>query len=231
MSTSPLIPTPELISRITTSIQTSTTLHPTPAYINSLLPTLKPSPLPALTKTASFRLLTTDFTTTLSHPQTPLFPPTIHDAALPEYRLPGEHPMPVQVVSVEDLGRSRMEQLEKLEAGERGEAVKGVELVRTGEEDEDGCREESTKGPCKLVLEDAKGVRVFGIELKPVEGVKLGMFIGTKLLLHNTIVARAVLLLEPATTTILGGKIEALHAAWLENRKKELLAALEAGKT
>ncbi|KAI9868328.1 MAG: hypothetical protein M1813_005771 [Trichoglossum hirsutum] len=261
MATSSVIPTPELIEQIATAVAKSTSLHASPSWINTLLLTLKPAPLPVLTKTASFRLLTTDFTTTLSS-RSLTFPPTIYDASLPERALPAGCPIPVQVLGVEDLGRSKMEQIEALEAAERGETTKGRELVRVVREEGEE-REERTAGPCRLVLQDVAGVRVYGIELKPVEGVKLGMFIGTKvsvewlanyfltsplshkfsrteevppannthvqILLHSTIIARAVLLLEPATTTVLGGKIEALHATWLENRKKELMAAIGAG--
>jgi RecQ-mediated genome instability protein 1 len=54
------------------------------------------------------------------------------------------------------------------------------------------------------------------------------MSIGMKVVLKpGTIVARGVVLLEPATVVVLGGKIEALHKSWLENRKKDLKAAIE----
>lgn len=55
------------------------------------------------------------------------------------------------------------------------------------------------------------------------------MFDGRKIVLKNVLVARAVLLLEPETTTILGGKIESLHKRWVEGRKAELRAAIEGG--
>src|SRR4051794_16896080 len=109
MATSSITPTPELIDQIATAITKSTSLRPSPPWIRTLLPTLKPAPLPVLTKTASFRLLTTDFTVPLST-QTPIFPPTVLDASLPEQTLPPGLPIPVQVVGVEDLGRSKMEQ-------------------------------------------------------------------------------------------------------------------------
>lgn len=63
-----------------------------------------------------------------------------------------------------------------------------------------------------------------------MEGVGLGMSIGCKIQLRNAIVARGVVLLEPGTTKILGGKIEALHKAWKENRKAELKSAIEASE-
>ncbi|KAI9787608.1 MAG: hypothetical protein M1839_000139 [Geoglossum umbratile] len=232
MAASFATPTPELIDQVTTGITKAISLHPSATWVRALLPTLRAAPPPVLTKTASFRLLTTDFTTSLSQPKTTIFPSTIHDASLPERTLPAGRPIPVQVIGVEDLGRSRMEQIEALEAVERGETRKGREIIRVVREEREeggqGKEEERTAGPCRLVLQDAAGVRVYGIELKPVEGVKLGMFVGTKIILHKTIVARAVLLLEPGTTTVLGGKIESLHAMWFENRKKELMAAIGA---
>ena len=48
------------------------------------------------------------------------------------------------------------------------------------------------------------------------------------MVLRNVTVARGVLLLEPETTTILGGKIEDLHKVWVEGRKAELKAAIAA---
>ncbi|KAI9772073.1 MAG: hypothetical protein M1840_001361 [Geoglossum simile] len=221
---------PELIDQVATGVAKATSLYPSSTWIRSLLPTLRAAPPPVLTKTASFRLLTTDFTTSLSLSQTSTFPSTIQNASLPERILPAGRPIPVQVVGVEDLGRSKMEQIEALEAVERGETKKGRELIRVvreeGEERGHGREEERTAGPCRLILQDAAGVRVYGIDLKPVEGVKLGMFIGTKIILHKAIVARGVLLLEPTTATVIGGKIESLHAAWFENRKKELMIAI-----
>jgi len=44
--------------------------------------------------------------------------------------------------------------------------------------------------------------------------------------LRDVLVARGVVLLEPGTVTMLGGKIEGLHRAWRENRKAELKAAV-----
>jgi RecQ-mediated genome instability protein 1 len=184
MATSVTNPSPELIDQVAVGITKATSLYPSSTWISSLLPTLRAAPPPVLIKTASFRLLTTDFTTSLSLPQTPTFPSTIHDASLPERVLPAGRPIPVQVVGVEDLGRSKMEQIEALEAVERGETKRGRELIRVvreeGEERGHGGEEERTAGPCRLILQDAAGVRVYGIELKPVEGIKLGMFIGTK---------------------------------------------------
>lgn len=142
-------------------------------------------------------------------------------------------PIVAQVLGVEDMSRSRWEQVEAIEALERGEGTKGREIIRIPPPEEDA--ETNAKlnrggGPHKLLLQDVKGTRAYGIELKGVEGVGLGMSIGCKLVLKNVVVARGILLLEPATTTMLGGKIEALHKTWKENRKAELKAAIEANE-
>ena len=51
------------------------------------------------------------------------------------------------------------------------------------------------------------------------------MNIGTKITLRDVTVARGVLLLEPKSTTVLGGKIEELHKEWKEARKAVLKAS------
>lgn len=129
------------------------------------------------------------------------------------------------------MSKSRWEQIEAIEALERGEGTKGREIIRvTATEDDDsaGANVQKGGGPHKLSLQDAAGRRVYGIELRSLEGVGLGMSIGCKMVLKNALVARGVVLLEPATTTVLGGKIEELHKAWKDGRKAELKAAIEA---
>ena len=131
------------------------------------------------------------------------------------------------------MSKSRWEQIEAIEALERGEGTKGREIIRVAPADENEHNDENRNrggGPHKLLLQDAKGDRIFGIELRNVEGVGLGMSIGAKLVLRSATVARGVVLLEPATTTMLGGKIEELHKAWNENRKTDLRAAIEASE-
>ena len=139
-------------------------------------------------------------------------------------------PVVVQVLDVEDMSKSRWEQIEAIEALERGEGTKGREIIRvvpTEDGDDPNTRIIKSGGPHKLLLQDARGVRVYGIELRNVEGIGLGMNIGSKVLLRSVAVARGVILLEPATTTILGGKIEVLHKTWKENRKAQLKAAID----
>ncbi|KAI4237053.1 MAG: hypothetical protein LQ349_002143 [Xanthoria aureola] len=225
---------------LTTHLATTKNLHPTPQWLTAFLSTQKPTtPLPALTQTAVFRLLSSDITTSLAStlPQY-ILPPDIHNVNVQESRVQG--PVVVQLLGIEDMGKSRWEQVEAIEALERGEGTKGREIIRvpaataTAEgDDDDGSGAVVGKGgggPHKLSLQDARGTGVYGIELKDVKGVGLGMSIGCKMVLKNVLVARGVLLMEPANTTILGGKIEALHRAWKENRKAELKAAIEANE-
>ncbi len=136
----------------------------------------------------------------------------------------------MQVLAVEDMSKSRWEQIEAIEALERGEGTKGREIIRVAapeEGDDAGGDVQKGGGPHKLLLQDATGRRAYGIELKALEGVGLGMSIGCKLVLKSAVVARGVVLLEPRTTMVLGGKIDALHKAWRAGRKEELKKAIE----
>lgn len=143
--------------------------------------------------------------------------------------------MVVQVLNVEDMSKSRWEQIEAIEALERGEGTKGREIIRVAAPEE-GTDDPGTiglrigGGPHKLLLQDTRGERVYGIELKNVEGVGVGMSIGCKVVMRGATVARAVILLEPRTTVMLGGKIEGLHKQWREERKEELRKAIEASE-
>ena len=153
----------------------------------------------------------------------------MHDPNVRERRLRG--PVAVQVLGVEDMGRSRWEQVEAMEAVERGEGTKGREIIRVapGETGDDGGERKTVGaavGPHKLLVQDARGMRVYAIELVRVAGVGVGMSIGCKIVLRDVVVARGVVLLEPMSTSLLGGKIEGLHRAWRENRKAELKAAI-----
>lgn len=139
----------------------------------------------------------------------------------------------MQVLDIEDIGRSRWSQVEALEAQERGETTKGREVVRVlpPEEGSDAATaaasatavgESKSAGPHKLLLQDAKGTKVYGLELKGVQGVSIGMAIGAKLVLRDVSVARGVVLLEPRCVEVLGGKVDAWDRKWREERKKVL---------
>ena len=209
----------------------SKNLSPSSAWLATFLTSIRPTtPLPALKQTALFRILASDLTNSLDHSCASIFPPDIQAAHFRERRLAG--PIAVQVLGVEDIGRSVWSQIEALEALERGEGTKGREVVRVvpGEDGsgDGGETTEKSSGPHKLVLQDAKGCRIFGVETVSVNGVGLGMSIGTKMLLQDVLVARGVLLLDTKSAEVLGGKIEAMHQAWKDGRKVSLKAAVSA---
>lgn len=122
----------------------------------------------------------------------------------------------------------------------KGEMVKGREVIRVVNEVE-GASTSSTEapanavtapksyGPFKLCMQDAKGQKVYGFELKRVE--KIGyppvMSIGCKMVLkRGSKVARGMVLLEPGFTVILGGKIDEMDKAWREGRETALRIAV-----
>lgn len=220
---------PALAAQVSAHLTSTKALAPSPIWLTSFLSTQKPTtPFSAIAQTALFRLLASDITTSLTTNAFNCLPADVHNAEIQERHLLG--PIPVQVLGIEDMSKSRWEQIEAIEALERGEGTKGREIIRiVPTEDGDDSNDRSTKGggPHKLLLQDAKGTRVYGMELKAVEGVGLGMNIGCKIVLKNIVVARGVVLLSPPTTTIVGGKIEALHKSWRENRKAQLKASIE----
>ncbi|OCL11627.1 DUF1767-domain-containing protein [Glonium stellatum] len=209
-----------------TAYLTLKNLPPSSIWLQSFLPTVRASiPLPALQKTALFRLLASDITQSLERTRSLLFPADIHDAHIKERKLVG--PIVCQVLDVEDIGRSRWSQVEALEAAERGEGTKGREVIRVIPSDEQGagCDVEASAGPHKLLLQDAQGTRVYGMELQTIEGINVGMSIGTKLILKGVTVARGMVLLEPQSVNVLGGRIEQLHKEWKDTRKERLKVA------
>lgn len=209
---------------------------PSTQWLTTILSTQRPStPSKAVLATCKLRLLASDFTTpNLLDSSTPSFPSGMVNAEIKESKLSGS--IPVQVLNVEDMSKSRLEQIEAIEAFERGEMTKGREIIRLApaQEGDDGMpiiaqpAVSGSSGPHKLVLQDCKGQRVFGFELKAVSPkIGLGMDIGTKMVLKGCIVARGMVLLEPENVMVLGGKIEHLHKIWQKDRKKELRDAIQ----
>jgi RecQ-mediated genome instability protein 1 len=249
MSTPPSI-TPTQLTQALTTLGLPT---PHPSF---LAPILTPGasqrlpPLAALTATAKLRLLNADFTSasTLDASRTLALPTRITDPNVVSLALDAD--VPVQVVGVEDLGRSKWDQVEVLERERKGEFAKGREVIRVipaeGEGEGAGGNGNGpspaaaqrdavlrSNGPFKLLMEDIKGQRVYGFELKRVE--KIGypplMSIGCKIVLKKgTKVARGMVLLEPSTVVVLGGKMEALDKKWREGREKELRDAAGEGR-
>ncbi|KAF3005172.1 hypothetical protein E8E13_010630 [Curvularia kusanoi] len=123
--------------------------------------------------------------------------------------------------------------VETIEARERGEMTKGREIVRVIEPEDDGSGETGalahSRGPFKLLLQDANGAQIYALDLRGIEGLNTNMNMGVKLLLRNIEVRRAVLMLESANVQILGGKLETLDKAWKDGRKDRLIRAAKAG--
>lgn len=202
-------------------------LAPSPTWLSSFLSTQRPTtPLPAIQRTALFRLLNSDITASLAQSAVSIFPADILNADIASRRLTG--PVVVQVLDIEDAGRSRWSQVEAIEAHERGETTKGREIIRVvpgevGGTDGSGAEVQGkgNAGPHKLLVQDARGVRVYAFELYTVEGIEK-MDIGAKLVLRGVDVRRGVIMLEPAGVQIMGGKLETLHDAWTKHRKENL---------
>ncbi|KAI1339699.1 hypothetical protein F5Y15DRAFT_67051 [Xylariaceae sp. FL0016] len=232
---------------------------PTPsiAWIQSAMPSRNPlPPLPALIATVKMRLLAADLTNpALLEPPFPAFPPNITNPEVQDVKLTRD--IPVQVLDIDNLSKSKWEQIEELEAIARGEQTRGREIIRlpTGNEDDDGVgdaastqftaagrtgpRGQNSAGATntgsrsythRLVLQDCKGQKFYGLELKRIEKIGVGTLnIGEKLMLkRNAVIARGTILLEPGTCIVLGGKIEVWQKAWMEGRLARLREAVGA---
>lgn len=218
----------DLATALTTYLA-SKHLPPKPEWMQAFIPTIKSTtPIVALQKTALFRILAADITTAVQCSPSTTFSPGIADPTIKDQRLPG--PIAVQVLDVEDIGRSRWSQVEALEAQERGETTKGREVVRVlpeeGTADPDAPQaagiQAQSHGPHKLLLQDATGTKAYALELRNVQGLDVGMAIGTKLVLTDVSVARGVIMLEPRCVEVLGGKVDAWDRKWRADRKKVL---------
>ncbi|EAW09474.1 OB fold domain-containing protein [Aspergillus clavatus NRRL 1] len=234
-------------AQLAAELLNSKSLPVSPSWLNNFLSSSAASqrniPPSALTRTALFRLLASDFRTSLSS-QNPssLLPGDIFDPTVQERRLQG--PIPLQVLDIEDIGSSIWSQVEAIERVERGEAIRGREIVRTVNVDE-ASEERATgtgnraansatnelgsnsNGPHRLVLQDSAGTQAIAIELKRIEGIGLGKLpIGAKLLLRNATVARGMVLLTPESVSLLGGKIDPMDQAWRDGRKAQLMVRI-----
>ncbi|KAH8668707.1 hypothetical protein BX600DRAFT_435230 [Xylariales sp. PMI_506] len=257
----------ELAAQVSSSLQSQGLPSPTLSWIRSVLPNRDPMPpLPALTATTKARLMATDITNpgVLDIPITAALPTNITDQKFQEAKLSKD--ILVQVLDIDNLSKSKWEQVEELEAIARGEQTKGREIIRlanTGEDGEDEAgsggdygystatsqavgsmaqnarsgaqAEPGTGGSSKnsthrLILQDCRGQKVYGLELKRMDKIGVGTTnIGEKILLKKgAIVARGTVLLEPASCVVLGGKVEAWQKAWLEGRLARLRDAIGA---
>lgn len=135
--------------------------------------------------------------------------------------------------------------MEAIERVERGEAIRGREIVRTvnvGEDSEAAAAENNnnnaaggdgggdSNGPHRLILQDAAGTRAVGVEFARVNGIGLGkLAIGAKVVVRDVTVARGLVVLTPESCVVLGGKIEGLDVQWREGRKERLLGRINGG--
>lgn len=89
---------------------------------------------------------------------------------------------------MQDIGTSRLAQLDALEkaiteAGPQGRRVVDLPVEEEGEEPatQNGVEGLSVgKSMCKVLLEDGRGERVYGMEVKSIEGIRVGMSLGCK---------------------------------------------------
>ncbi|POS84664.1 hypothetical protein EPUL_002768 [Erysiphe pulchra] len=235
-------------------------LHP--SFINSILTgssSIRQQPITAIVATVKHRLLCSDINKNSIKNDNHILSPT--SSCLPIRIINNKQieasilnqDVFVQVLDVEDLGRSKWDQLESLEAEKRGETTKGREIIRTVvpapsfEEEQEGLStatsvtesnqpqnqnkilEKQGKGPFKLIVEDWRGTKTWALELKKVEkiGMPPTMNIGCKIWLRKGCkVARGMLLMEPTTVSIIDGKIDIRDKAWKNEREKILREAL-----
>ncbi|KAI0836011.1 hypothetical protein F5Y06DRAFT_275007 [Hypoxylon sp. FL0890] len=245
----------DLAAQIRASLQSQGLPTPSLAWIQSAMPNRNPlPPLPALVATIKTRLLAADLTKpALLELPAPSFPPNLGNPEVQEREL--DRDIPVQVLDIDNLSKSKWEQVEELEAIARGEQTRGREIIRlpTGnDEEDDGVVSESTPATTgrnaainanianaaatskyathRLVLQDCKGQKIHGLELRRIERIGIGTLnIGEKMMLKSgTKVARGVVLLEPTTCVILGGKVEAWQKTWVDGRLARLKEAVGA---
>ncbi|TGJ86347.1 hypothetical protein E0Z10_g2443 [Xylaria hypoxylon] len=253
----------DLPAQIRSSLQSQGLPPPSIAWIQTAMPNRNPlPPLPAIIATVKTRLLAADLTNpALFDSPSPAFPPNASNPEVKEVKLTWD--IPVQVLDIENLSKSKWEQVEELEAIARGEQTRGREVIRlpTGnEEDEfavDGQATQSTINGAerpgfqgrggsavsantanvatktsthRLVLQDCKGQKLYGLELKRIDRIGIGSLnIGEKIILkRGAILARGILLLDATTCTILGGKVEAWQKDWVEGRLARLREAVGA---
>ena len=166
---------------------TSKQIHLSPRYIATLLNSLNPVPT-GLNQGILERFQASFLNSTLQQsagPQSFLSPdlPNQHNVSIPG-------PALVQIVHVQDIGISRLAQLEALEKALNEQGPQGRRVIDLPPEDEaednptqNGSLSEGLsvgKGICKILLEDGRGERVYGMEVKPLEGIKVGMQLGCK---------------------------------------------------
>ena len=206
---------------------TSKSIPPTAQWLQSYKPSIKlATPLIVQQKSAESRLLSTDITSTLQSTAASCFPAGIASPEVQELRVPG--PVPVQILDIEDIGRSKWSQVEAIEMEERGEMRKGHEVIRVVADEDDNtdmnppANSAEKGGPHKLLLQDARGTKAYAFEMDKIDKVDVSMAIGAKLVLRDFTVSRGVIMIGPGNVEVLGGKVETWDKKWREDRKKVL---------
>lgn len=235
----------DLITQLRTSILSQSLPFPSQPFLTSLVTARNPPPpLPSLLATAKARLLACDLTSVIVIDQSsPSLPQGLDDPSKENLRLTRD--VHVQVVDVENLSLSRWEQVEELEAVERGETTRGREVIRVtddAEQDPSSAQTQPQSRPApptagksathRLTLQDCSGKRIFAIELRRIEKIGVGKTnMGEKILLKaGTVVARGNVLITPENCVVLGGKVDAWQRAWVEGRMARLKEAIGADR-
>lgn len=244
-----------LASQLRAALQPHRLPPPSQTWLQALVASRNnpPPPLPSLVMTAKTRLLASDLTSPGLLDPTQLaaigFPPDVvvgsNNPVVANKQVTLRADVWAQVLDVEDLARSRWDQVEALEAVARGEFTRGREVIRLGGGGENGAEEQQTQqqqtqqqglnsvnsgknATHRLILQDCRGNKVYALELVRVPKIGIGSTqIGEKILLKKgAVVARGAVMLEPATCEILGGKVEAWQKAWSEGRLARLKGAV-----
>jgi RecQ-mediated genome instability protein 1 len=182
-----------IVSRNAMTLQTQIVAHfaskqlfLSQAYISNLLTSLRPPPTsitpPVLAKFHTYFL--ESFLQQSAAPESllPHSVPTLHNVTV-------AGPTLVQVIKVYDIGTSRLAQLEALEKAITEAGPQGLRVVDlpAEEENENNAVQNRVndgisvgKSTCKVLLEDGRGERVYGMEVKSIEGIKVGMSLGCK---------------------------------------------------
>jgi hypothetical protein len=159
--------------------------HLSPNFIASILQSIRPTPT-TCTPSLLSRIQSVFYEAPLSQSAatTSYLPPNIiekHNIAIPG-------PILVEIIHVQDIGLSRIAQLEALEKWENEHGPQGrqvVDLPPTEQDDDVGetvsAKDSSIgKGMCKVLFEDGGGQQCYGMEVKPIDEVRVGMALGCK---------------------------------------------------
>lgn len=224
-------------SRLKAELFARYSLMPSQQWLNDFMSTSSNAshPLPALTSTAHFRLLSTDFTRSLTTERGQVISPNLLDVNTKEAALLDD--IPVQVLDILDTSTSNWTKIEAIERIERGEEIKGREVIRhiPGATDGDtaeangqngsnqsGNSRKGSNGPHKLLLQDAAGTKIWAFELARIDRITMvnqnppapgsdipqpveGMQIGCKLILKKGTKIRRSLAMMTPANVVLMG--------------------------